>query len=134
VTNPTAPDDAPPLPEATTPLGAVQRAAVARALADPTAAPEYLAFVGAVETARAVADETPAESFPLPGLAVVTVIDRLRDADEPEPPPVPTGGATRRDLRVAGAVAAVRRLDLPVDRAAGLAAVPRAEVRTALDE
>jgi hypothetical protein len=113
-----------------TTLHAVQRAALERAIADSTTAPDHLALVGAVEAARPPADD----DLPLPVLTLVPVLEQFRRTDDDPDLTVPDAFPTddRRRLRVRGAVAAVTRLDVDPERAAGLAAVPLAELRTAL--
>lgn len=130
---------------------AIQRASIERALVDETAAPAHLALAGALEAARTGADDPP-----LPGLVPLAIVgalgadDRSDDASRPAVPrtigsPEPHPGARSSDwladahdvgrrVRVDGAAVAVRRFDLSVDRAAALAAVPTAELRTALGD
>jgi hypothetical protein len=126
-------------------LATVQRAALDRARLEGTDAAAHLTLVGALETARETAHSDGRAGPPLPGLVCLVAavsVRGLREApsspaplDGPQSPqltPGPTGLAADDELRLDGAVVACRRFDVPVDRAAALAAVPVTELEAHL--
>lgn len=122
-------------------LAAVQRAALDRARVEGTDAAAHMTLVGAIETARDTTSLDDRSSPPLPGLVCLVAAVAVRGLREPptEPAPLdgpqsppstpsPTGLAADDELRLDGAVVACRRFDVPIDRAAALAAVPVTEL------
>lgn len=137
-------------------LRCVQDAALDRALTDASVAPRYLAFAGALETARRPADRprpasetegAPIADALLASLLVHYGVDRsIADAPDatgrrtvgPSTPPTASGDVSavddvREDPRAVGAALAHRRADLGLDRVATLATVTTDAVERALD-
>jgi hypothetical protein len=131
-------------------LRAVQSAAVDRALTSETDAREYLALAGALEAPVSSEDVPgdeprprglPDDASALLGAALASVASTVAlsgdDAGRADVPWVPQAlvadGIDTDAFVLEGAVVACRRFDLPTERAAALASLPAAELRTELE-
>lgn len=122
-------------------LGAVQTAAVDRALVDPSVARESLALVGALERVRREGESREGDSPLTATLVTLTAVSELRSswpspgsrlrADAALVGPGPDGGDVD-DLVATGAAVAVTRTETDLDDAAALATLPVDRVREAV--